>query len=278
MKKILFIGELLIILAMLLGCSNKEDVDTSLIKNKLIIDRIFHIEIQMDIFKKIITNDKELNLLISYIEGIQILDSSLENIKSIEEDDIFRLNIYNKTGNIIESMSIAEEITYLNNKWYPTGIQTYDKIRTFYKNSDHEEQENEILLEINQRRISRRDKLIIKALQGIWLSENDSTIKFDKNNFKQGNQYEYVFRYDIDKIYDNNLDISIYGIKGLFVKGEKLSNYYIKMDPTKTHMIMKTIMAGGMTYYDRLVYVDQDNLRLGTFDSYFFYEKTKLEE
>lgn len=189
MKKVLFIGEFIIILAILVGCSYKEDVDNSLINNKLVIEQISHIEIEIDINKRIITNQDELRSLISFIEGIQILERSLENVKSLEEDKLVRLKIYNKTGNIIESMSIAEEMTYYNNKWYPTGIKTYDKIRTFYSNADSIELENEILLKIRQRRLSRKELPISEALQGIWSSENDSTIKFDKNNFKQGNQF-----------------------------------------------------------------------------------------
>lgn len=271
MKRIFLIIYFLIIYTFLSGCSSIID-DNNLINNKLLTDQISHIEIKVDDHKKVVTDLDEINLIISFIENIQSLNDSMEDIQCAGEDNIARIAIYDKADSVAESISIFEEAVYYNKKWHSSDKQTYGKVKTLYKEIESEELVDEIQLNIKQRRSSRKEKPLAEALNGIWVNENESRIKFVNNHLKQGQQYKYVFKYVVDKAYDDALEVSIYGINGFFIEGKKLSNNYIIMNSTKTQMVMKTQMVGDITYYDKYIYIDEDGLRLGSFDSFFFFE------
>lgn len=271
MKKILFTGEILVVVAMLLGCTIQKDIDQSLLKENLVFEKISYIEIEIDTYKQVITSKDNLDLLISLINDIQILDNELEKVKNIEEYNIIRIKIYDESRNIIESLGIGKEALYYNNNWYPVDIYTYYKANSFYENSGCQIIEDDNLLAAKQERSTRKEKKTDDALQGVWLSENGSKIKFDKDCLYQGTQYEYLFKYNIEKIYNYNIDISIYGIKGIFIEGRELSSLSIKMDETKSYMVVEKTMTGGIIYHDNYVHVDKEGFALGSFDSYFFY-------
>ncbi|MDY0236551.1 MAG: hypothetical protein RBR71_11000 [Gudongella sp.] len=272
MKKIFFIGEMVLMLILLLGCSVQDDDNYRLINEDLVDAPISQIEIETGVYKKIITNQDDLAFISNFLNDIQISDNNLKSIEEIKENNIIRFRIYNSEDNLITSISISKDIAFYENKWHSIDTQTYDRVISFYENSNYEELRDSLLLNTKQRSLNRKEKTMSEALMGTWLSEDDTELKFDKDYLYQGGQYEHKFNYNIDKSSDNDLEITVYGIKGVFIKGSELSKLELKMDETKTCMIMKKTMAGGMTYHSKLIYVDEDSIRLGAFDTYFFYE------
>lgn len=272
MKKTLVVGELILVLILLLGCSGQIEDDYRLINGELEYAQISGFEIGIDVYKKNVTNQDDLEIILSLINDIQIPNDSFEEPENIEDYDIIRLKASDKEGNSITSISISKDTAFYKDKWEAIDKETYDRVISFYENADYEELKDPLLLESKQRRIDRKEKSIGEAFKGTWIDEAGSLIKFDENYLYQGSQYEYIFDYKIDKIDDNMLDISIYGVEGIFVKERELSNINIKMDETKTCMVMEKTMAGGATYIDKFVYVDGDDITLGSFDEYFFYE------
>lgn len=272
MKKILIMGEIMLILVLLLGCSVEKDMGNSLLKEKLVAEQISHIEIEVDIYNQATSDKDGLDSIISIINDIEILDSNLEKEKSLEEHDIARIKIYDKSKDIVESISIGKEGLYYNNIWYPVDMEIYDKIMDYYNNSGYKIKEDKNLLDIKERRLNRKEKPITQGLKGTWLDETGGKIKFDENYLYQGSKYEYIFKYNVDKVDNNSLDISVYGLKGIFIEGKELFTSDIKMDKTKTSMVMKKTMADGSIYYEKFVYVGGDNMILGAFDEYFFYQ------
>ena len=272
MKKILLIGEIILTIILLLGCSVQQNTDSTLINGELGEALTSKIEIEIDVYKKIITKQDDIELIANFIYNIEISNNEFDDIHNMEKYNIIRLKIYNNEGNITKSISISKYIAFYNNKWKSIDIKVYDKMLSLYKNINYEELKDSLLLDTKQKKLNRKEITTSEALQGLWLSENGTEMLFDKNYLYQGGQYEYKFKYDIDKTYDNNLNISIYGTKGNFVKGKKLSKIDIKMDETKTCMVIKKTMAGGNIYNERFIYVDANNIKLGTFDSYFFYK------
>lgn len=271
MKKIFVVGEMLIVLILLLGCSVQTDTDYRLINGELEDAQISGLEIEIDVYKKNVTKQDDLEIIISLINDIQITNDNFENLDNIKDNDIIRLKAYDKEGNSIVSISISKDIAFYENKWESIDKETYARVISFYKKSDYEELKDPILLEAKQRRIDRKEKTASEALKGTWANESESLIKFDESYLYQGSQYEYIFDYKIKKT-DDNLDISIYGERGIFAKERELSIIDIKMDETKTCMVMQKIMTGGSTYNDKFIYIDGDDTALGSFDEYFFYK------
>ncbi|MDY0237094.1 MAG: hypothetical protein RBR71_13795 [Gudongella sp.] len=272
MKRILAVGGMILVLILLLGCSVQEDNDYGLIKEGLDYTQISGIEIGTDVYKKNVTNRNDIEIIASLINDIQIYNNSFEDPKNIEEYDIICFKVYNSEGNINTSLSISKDIAFYENKWVSIDKESYDRVIYFYENADYEELRDPLLLEAKQKRIDRKEKPISEALKGTWISETGSLIKFDENYLYQGSQYEYLFDYNIKKTDDKAMEVSIYGTKGIFVKGRELSILDIKMDETKTCMVMKKTMTGGSTCNDKFIYVDGDNITLGSFDEYFFYK------
>ena len=275
MKRILIIGEIILTFILLLGCSVQKDIDNSFLKESLVVDEISYIEIEIDIYKQVITDTEGLDSLVSIINDIEILANSSERKKDIKEHDMARIKIYNKSKDIIESLSIGKEILYYNNKWYLVNIQIYNKIIDFYNNSDYKIVKDDNLLDIKQKRLNREEKIVSEGLRGTWIGETATKIKFDKNYLYQGSQYKYIFEYSIDKINDSNLDVSVYGMEGVFIKEKELFISNIKMDETKTCMVIKKTMSGGTSFHENFIYVDGDDISLGAFDEYFFYQHGK---
>src|SRR5665648_838429 len=108
MKKIFFIGEMVLALILLLGCSVQDDDNYRLINEDLVDAPIFQIEIETEVYKKIITNQDDLALIANFINDIQISDNNLKSIEEIKENNIIRFRIYNSEDNLITSISISK--------------------------------------------------------------------------------------------------------------------------------------------------------------------------
>lgn len=275
MKKLLRIGNILVlslILVFSVGCSSQSKVENGLIYNKIITDEISFIEMERGIYKKTIKNKAELEKLVNELQEIESINNPDTNPENIDDIDVFRINIINKDDESRISISIIEEFAFYQGKWQPIGESSYNNISRFYYSSNSIEKEDELLMSTKMDRLTREKLSLTKALEGIWLSEKGLEIKFIDNKLYQGNGFEYSFRYDIEEALEDTLKISIYGTDGMFVNEKNLANMDIIFDQTKSHMKMKKTMAGGMIYYDKLIYVNGEGDKLGNFDNLFFLE------
>jgi hypothetical protein len=127
---------------------------------------------------------------------------------------------------------------------------------------------------INNKKIYRTKLPLQKALEGYWVNSEGSSIFFKNERLYQG---EYVFRYHINSIDKNKnyIHISVFGLKGFLIKDKKLFDIHIIMDDTKSNLKLKKIMGGGYTYNYNMIYIDDDNYKLGTFKSSFFNNRVK---
>lgn len=264
-KKLLIVLAIAWIMA-LSGCSKEEDIDYTLIKDNININQISLVEIEKDIYIKNTTDIKEIDELISFIGSIEYLKGDFENIS--DSEDIIRIKLYDQKDALSKSLSISEEAAYYNKKWYPIDKQIYVRILSIYNSLKAEEIEDENLMDTKQRQSVRNSKSVLEALQGTWLGEDKSTLKFDSIYLTQGDKFE--FNYTIEDINDNYIDIRAYGNKGILTKGEELFSLNIIMDYENTRMLVKKTMFGGLIYYERYIYVDNGGTKVGTFDSHFF--------
>lgn len=271
MKIKLFVLILIIAPLLLIACTDEEEDHNALIKKQIPIEEVSHIDIEIDTHKKSISHDQNINLLFNYINNIQVLDNDAIDNTNLDAYERIRLKLYDNIGNGIETISIGRGVVFYNGTWYTTNPRVYDEIAQFYESLDYEVVENERLVEINHRISNRIELPLDEGLKGTWLSIEGSNVTFD-NKLIQGDQTKYRFDYKINSINESNLNITVYGEEGFFLGGKELSTMEITMDSTKSLMKMKRIMTGGKTYYDKLIYVDEDGLPLGFFDSYFFYE------
>ena len=272
MKKRLLVAGLALTLILLLGCSIQEDIDNVLFKENLVTKNISFIEIKKDIYRQVITSKDDLDTLTSLTNEIHIKDSNLEANLDLKEHHMIQVKIYDKSRDVIRVFSIGKGILYYNRDWHTIDRKFYDKIETIYNNPSSQIVEDDILLDIKRRKSDRKQNKISEALKGTWVSETGFEIKFDGNYFYQDVQNIYTFQYNIKRINSDSINVSVYGVEGIFTKGKELSTLDIKMDETKTCMVMKKTMAGGRIYNNKFVYIDEDNTQLGSFDEYFFYK------
>lgn len=265
MNKKRFIILVVFLIMILSGCSKEEEIDYTLVKDNISSSQISMIEMEKDIYIKSTENHEEIDELTDFIASIKYLKGDFENIN--DSEDMIRIKIYNQKNSLSKSLSISEEAAYYNKKWYPIDKQIYDRILSLY-NDLEEEMEDEGLIDVKQRQNVRKDKSALEALQGTWISEDDSSLEFDGDYMVQGKDFN--FRYSIENINDNYIEIKAYEDKGVFTKGKELFNLNIIMDPENIRMLVKKTMVGDLIYYDIYIYEDNDGTRVGTFDSQFF--------
>lgn len=271
MKRILFVFIIIITSFLFAACADEEVDSNALIQNQISTESISHIDIEKGTHIKNISHEHNINLLFNYINNIQILDnSSVDNI-NLDEYEPMRLKIYHSDNSLIETISISRGVVYYNGYWYSTDTRVYDEIAEFYEATDYEEVENQLIVEIEERVSNRFELPLDESLRGTWLSIDGLKIVFG-DKLIQGEQTKYSFDYEINSMDDSNLNITVYGQEGFFLGGRELSTIEITMDSTKSLMRMKRTMTSGRIYQDKLIYVDEEGIALGFFDSYFFFD------
>lgn len=271
MRKTLFILTIIIMPLLLLACREDHVDNNNLIQNPISIQDVSQIDIELINHKKSFIDDNNIKLVVDYLKNIQILDERVAGI-NVNEDEPIRIKIYDRNKGIMEAITIGRGMVNYNKSWHPIDPKIYDEVAEFYGTLDFEAVENQLIIDIKEGVANRIELPLEESLQGTWLSIDGSSIMFQDDILTQGDQTKYSFDYEINRVDDNELNITVYGEDGLFLGGRELSTIEITLDSTKSLMKMKRIMVGGRTYEDKLIYVDEDGLELGFFDSYFFYE------
>lgn len=123
--------------------------------------------------------------------------------------------------------------------------------------------------ELRERIEERRTLSVEDALQGMWIEEDGTIVRFTDEYFMQGEELEHVFSYKITEETENELHMTLYGVEGFMVKGRNLFNINVVMDETRTQMIVRKYI-GGMSYVYHMVSLDADGVKLSDFDTSFF--------
>ena len=132
-------------------------------------------------------------------------------------------------------------------------------------NKDFLEKEFEI-----ENQIMERSQLSVEeALNGLWIEENETVIRFNEPYFMQGEDLKHVFRYEIKETEENELYLTLYGVEGFMVKDRNLFNLHVIIDKSRTQMIMQKTIGGSLFVY-HMVYLDTDGVKLSYFDTPFF--------
>jgi|LGOV01.1.fsa_nt_gb hypothetical protein len=123
--------------------------------------------------------------------------------------------------------------------------------------------------EIENQIVERSQLLIEEVLNGLWIDENETVIKFEDTYFIQGKNLEHIFRYEIKETEENELYLTLYGVEGFMVKDRNLFNLHVILDKTRTQMIMKKDIGGSLFVY-HMVYLGTDGVKSSYFDTPFF--------
>lgn len=244
MNKKRFIILVVFLIMILSGCSKEEEIDYTLVKDNISSSQISMIEMEKDIYINCTENHEEIDELTDFIASIKYLKGDFENIN--DSEDMIRIKIYNQKNSLSKSLSISEEAAYYDKKWYPIDKQIYDRILSLY-NDLEEEMEDEGLIDVKQIQNVRKGKSVLEALQGTWISEDTG---------------------------DDYIDIRAYGSQDILLGGKELFRLSIMLDDENTHMLVRKTMTGGITYYDKYIFIDDDGLILGEFDSPFFFNNS----
>jgi hypothetical protein len=127
--------------------------------------------------------------------------------------------------------------------------------------------ENEF--EIENQTVDRSQLSVEEALNGFWIEENETVIRFKDAYFIQGEALEHVFRYEVKETGKNELNLNLFGVEGFMVKDHNLFNLYLVLDETRTQMIMQKDI-GGRSFVYHMVYLDADGVESSYFDTPFF--------
>lgn len=269
MKKTLLILIILFTSLLLTSCTEEEVDNNHLIKDPITTWEISQIDIEVGDFKKSFIDDNNIRLVADYLNRIQILDEA----QPINQDeDSIRIKIYDSNRDIMEGITIGRGLVNYNKTWYPIDPNIYDDITEFYQALDSEAVENQLVIDIKGRQANRAELPLEESIKGSWVSIDGSIIKFEGDILTQGDQTKNNFGYSIDSINNNQMEITVFGLEGIFLGARDLSTLEIMLDPTNSLMKMRRTMIGGRVSDDKLIYVDNDGLELGFFDSYFFFE------
>ncbi|QIB27002.1 hypothetical protein [Caloranaerobacter azorensis] len=242
---------------MLVGCDNytklmfKGDID--------------YIKIQIGERYKEITNPKDINNLISLIE-----ESNLRKIKEKQNVIYYKIDIFIHTKTKYNKITVIKDIIFYNGNYYKSESNLGKQIEKIYLDMNYPEliDKNEAK-KIRNKRINRRNLSLQKALEGYWIDSKGNSLYFKDGWLYQG---KYEFRYHINSIDRNRnyIHISVFGVKSFFLKGKKLFDMHITIDDTKNNLKLEKDMVGGYRYNYNMIYIDDENYKLGTFEYKFF--------
>lgn len=245
--------------SLLVGCNNytkltfKEDID--------------YIEIRIGEKYKRISDLNTINNLISLIEK-----SNLREIKENRSIPYSKIDILIYFGEETDykKITIIRDTLFYNGSYYKSKSNLGEQIEKIYLGINYpelidKEEANKIKIKI----INRKNLSLQKALEGHWIDSEGNGLHFENGRLFQG---ENEFRYRINSIdkNENSIHISVFGLKGFLVKGKKLFDLSINLDNTRNNLKLKKDMIGGYTYKYNMIYVDEQNNKIGTFESNFF--------
>jgi hypothetical protein len=122
--------------------------------------------------------------------------------------------------------------------------------------------------EISKQIDIRSQMPIEDALQGMWIEENGTIVRFTDEHFMQGEELEHIFRFEMIEKTENELQMSLFGVEGFMIRDRNLFELNVVMDETRTQMIMRKDI-GGSEYVYYMVYLDAEGIELSPFDTLF---------
>ena len=257
---------LLIVMTIILlpGCSDNQSKNNNLVDGSM-EESIISIEIINNVSKKTFTSDDDLSEIFEIINNINIIE---QDLVSFEDEDILKVNFYNKNNEKIKSISLVYNMVFIDDVWSYDSYNAYSKMIKFYEDSNSIETEVDDLVITNLIKKQRQEKTLNDTLKGNWIDQNNSIIKFDGEFLYQGENNEHKFKYLINKESSKTATLVFYGTKGFLIDDKELFEYEIVLDNTNSYIKLNKSI-GGQVYQYKLIYVD-NGLILGSLDSHFF--------
>jgi len=233
-------------------------------------NEVKYVQMQNGCYCKIITKPYDIKLLENLIYNIELLEYNQNKQTSLNKgNDIFRIKFFNAYNEIVNIISFNNNKAYYNNKWFDIDPENIIKLNNAYERMGYEEYVDKLEKSRLEQQLARKELPAKEALIGNWLYENGDNIHFNASHLTQENNH--IFKYIIEKEKDKSMHISVYGTSGIFVKNKKLFDLFIEMDSTKCHMKITKVMGNSeYIFYDNLVYLNENNTEIGTFDSIYF--------
>jgi len=257
---------LLIVMTIILlpGCSDNQSKNNNLVDGSM-EESIISIEIINNVSKKTFTSDDDLSEIFEIINNINIIE---QDLVSFEDEDILKVNFYNKNNEKIKSISLVYNMVFIDDIWSYDSYDAYSKMIKFYEDSNSIETEVDDLVITNLIKKQRQEKTLNDALKGNWIDQNNSIINFDGEFLYQCGNNEHKFKYVINEISSNKATLVFYGTEGFLIDDKELFEYEIVLDNTNSYIKLDKSI-GSQVYQYKLIFVDND-LILGSLDSSFF--------
>ncbi|MBS4535881.1 hypothetical protein GOQ29_09665 [Clostridium sp. D2Q-14] len=270
MNKKLFIIFIFSIFILASGCSQYGNFQGPL-KNSYFQD-LENIVLYKDInYKKVSDNDNmdEIVSILEKIEGEKIDISTLKESDFIDIPLKIEFN-YKDDDNKNKSISFVEDKMLYEDNWYKVDIDTeklYDDIDSKEKIDSNGKVAK--LMGEARKELSKEDALI-----GKWkYNYNDGSITIIEITNDEIVQEGRKFKYKINDYTENEIHLTVYSKNGFIDKGNKLFHMHILLDENNTNMIINKEMVGNeITYKNNLIFINEDDLELGNFESFFFIE------
>lgn len=254
---ILCLGSLL-----LPGCASKSFEAFETISS----DNISHIQVSIGEQYKSITEDKDIEKIISNLSSLYLEENNSRDKRGYS----IQVQIFNHSGNLIESIELIGNNVAVDNQWYVTDISGIQFFEKEYLKMDYEVNIDNRKKEQIDWKIKQRDRVdLTDALKGTWVLDNRDRIIFDGNYLYQDG---YKFKYRIESVKDRTLYVSVFKSESTLDEEGKLFDITIQMDETKTNAKFEKKITPVLRYKYNMVYVDSENDKLGSFDSVFFKE------
>ena len=171
------------------------------------------------------------------------------------------------------SMIFEGEKVFFEKEWYAVDLEFTMKLQNFYEELKLLEVEDELMLEIKEKRAERANLDWKEALKGTWVVDDTTALTFDEEFLYQG---DYKFKYVVHEAEGNQLLISVYGIQGLLTKSQRLFDMEIIFSEdlcnVQTQKVVPQFGTSNLVFQNNMIYVDSDGNILGDLSSAFFFE------
>src|SRR6056297_2094308 len=154
MNKKIFILVIVMTIILLPGCSNNQSKNNNLVDNSM-EESIISIEIINNVSKKTFTSDDDLSEIFEIINNINIIE---QDLVSFEDEDILKVNFYNKNNEKIKLISLVYNMVFIDDIWSYDSYDAYSKMIKFYEDSNSIETEVDDLVITNLIKKQRQEK------------------------------------------------------------------------------------------------------------------------
>lgn len=259
MKKIIFLQLIFIVFAIILtGC-----VEFS----KLTFERdVSFVKIQIGEKYKIISDQSEINELISLIEESNFIEKEMvKNIPYYKIDVV----LHPQHGLETKKITLIKNVLIYNGSFYEDGRNLFSKFEKKYLNINSPELiDPQTSEEISNIKLNRRKLSTKEALKGYWINNEGESIYFKNDQLHQG---EYAFNYSLELLEKSGkyIHISVFRLNDSYANESKLFDMYINIDETNNNLKLEK-RIGGLTYNNNMIFIDENNNRIGDFQGDFF--------